>query len=251
MSPLRVFIVDDDQDFAESLALLIEGRGCEVELAFSGEEAIEKFRQQQAGKKPPFDITFMDVKLPGKDGVESFLEIRKFIPSARVVMMTGYSLEQLIERAVQHGAWGVLNKPLNVQKLLKMIEDIKPDGILIVDDDSEFVESIENLLVNNGYTVFVAENGQVAIERVQSNKIDILILDLRMPILNGLETYLELRRMGHILPTLIVTAYADQDTDDIDKLRSLSVSGILRKPFDPRELIEAVERLSQARRNEI
>ncbi len=98
VNTLRVFIVDDNQDFAESLALLIEGRGYDVELAFSGEEAIEKFHQQD------FDITFMDVKLPGMDGVESFVEIRKFERSARVVMMTGYSVEQLLEQAVEQGA---------------------------------------------------------------------------------------------------------------------------------------------------
>ena len=139
MNALRVFIVDDDQDFAESLALLLEGRGHQVELAFSGEEAIEKFGKQD------FDITFMDVKLPGKSGTESFLEMRKFKPSARVIMMTGYSVEQLLEQAVEHGALGVLNKPIDVQHMLHMLERIKPDGILVVDDDADFVASIENL----------------------------------------------------------------------------------------------------------
>ena len=70
--PIRVFIVDDDVDFAESLALVLEENNCEVKLASSGEEAINTF------KKLEFDITFMDVKMPGKNGVESFLEIRKF-----------------------------------------------------------------------------------------------------------------------------------------------------------------------------
>jgi two-component system response regulator HydG len=238
VNPLRVFIVDDDQDFAESLALLMEGRGYQVELAFSGEEAIAKFREQD------FDITFMDVRLPGKSGLESFWGIRKFKPSARVVMMTGYSVEQLLEQAVEHGAWGVLEKPIDVHQVLEMLENIKPEGILIVDDDPDFVESIKNLLVDNGYIVFVAENGQEAIGRIRSNGIDILILDLRLPILSGLETYLELKRIGHAIPTLIVTAYFDEYADDVDRLRSLSVSGVLRKPFDPRELLKAVERLA-------
>lgn len=252
MNPLRVFIVDDDRDFAESLTLLIEGRGYEVELAFSGEEAVEKFRQRD------FDITFMDVRLPGMDGVESFMEIHKLKPSARVVMMTGYSVEQLLERAVEQGAWGVLNKPIDVYRVLAMLEEVKPDGILIVDDDEDFVESVKDLLVSNGYTVCVARNGREAIERICSNgadnkrpadkrrPIDVLILDLRLPILSGLETYLELKKIGHALPTIIVTAYADEEADAIDRLRSLAVSGILRKPFDPRELLKAVERLSHA-----
>jgi two-component system response regulator HydG len=242
MHALRVFIVDDDQDFAESLALLVEGRGYQVELAFSGEEAIAKFREQD------FDITFMDVRLPGKSGTESFLEIRKFKPSARVVMMTGYSVEQLLEQAVEHGAWGVLDKPIDVHQLLEMLERIKPDGILVVDDDADFVESIRNLLVDEGYTVFVAKNGQEAIEHIRSNGIDILILDLRLPILNGLETYLELKRIGRAVPTLIVTAYFDDYADEVNRLRSLSISGILRKPFDPRDLLVAVERLAHTTR---
>ena len=240
MDTLRVFIVDDDQDFAESLALLIEGRGYQAEVAFSGEEAIAKFREQD------FDITFMDVRLPGKNGTESFLEIRKFKPSARVVMMTGYSVEQLLEQAIEHGAWGVLDKPIDVRQLLEMLERIKPDGILVVDDDADFVESIRSLLVDEGYTVFVATNGQAAVDRIRSNGVDILILDLRLPILSGLETYLELKRIGCAIPTLIVTAYFDDYTDDVNKLQSLSVSGILRKPFDPRDLLDAVERLARA-----
>ena len=241
MNALRVFIVDDDQDFAESLAMLLEGRGHHVELAFSGEEAVEKFRRQD------FDITFMDVRLPGKNGTESFLEIRKFKPSARVVMMTGYSVEQLLEQAVEHGAWGVLNKPIDVHQLLEMLERIKPDGILIVDDDVDFVESITYLLADEGYTVFVATNGKEAIKRIRSSGVDILILDLRLPILSGLETYLELKRIGRAVPTLIVTAYFDEYTDDVNRLRSLSVSGILRKPFDPRDLLDAVDHLARTR----
>jgi CheY-like chemotaxis protein len=92
----------------------------------------------------------------------------------------------------------------------------------------------------------VARNGQEAISRITSNGIDILILDLRMPVLGGLETYLELKRAGHVLPTIIVTAYADEEADNISTLRSLQVGGILRKPFDPRDLIDAVESLADA-----
>ena len=245
--PLRVFIVDDDQDFAKSLALLIRRRGHEVELAYSGEAAIERFRQQDASNERPFDITFMDVKLPGKNGVRSFMEIRQFNPTAKVVMMTGYSVEQLLEQAVEQGAWGVLTKPLDLQKLIEMIERIKPGGILIVDDNPEFVEIVKYMLVRNGYKVFAAGNGREAIERIRSTDIDILVLDLHLPILGGLDTYLELRKIGYAIPTLIVTAYADQNSEAIDKLRSLAVEGILKKPFPPNELLDAVDRLSRQR----
>lgn len=242
MKQIRVFIVDDDEDFAESMAIVLQGWDCEVELAHTGEEAIRKFQDKN------FDIAFMDVKLPGMNGVESFMEIRKNTPDARVVMMTGYSVEQLLDRAVKHGAWGVLHKPLDMEKVLDMLERIEPDGILIADDDPDFVESVRGLLESVGKTVFVATNGKEAVERILSNGIDVLILDLRMPVLNGLETYMELKRTGHTVPTIIVTAFADEEIGNIKKLRSMSVSGVLRKPFDTRELLETIERLSRAKK---
>ncbi len=241
MKKIKILVIDDDQDFAESLALVLEGRGYEVEVGHTGEEAIRKFRDND------FDIAFMDVKLPGKNGVESYMEIRKFKPDARVVMMTGYSVEQLLDKAVEKGAWGVLHKPLDMEKCLSMIEKIQPYGILITDDDLDFVMSIKQLLTSKGYSVFVATNGREAVERVLSTGIDVLILDLRMPVLNGLETYLELKKAGRAVPTIIITAFTDEETGTIERLRALSVSGVLRKPFDPRELLSAIERLVKQR----
>jgi two-component system response regulator HydG len=238
MKNLRVLVVDDDRDFAESLAYVLEPHVREVQLAFTGQEAVKKFRETN------FDIAFMDVMMPGKNGVESFLEIRKAKPEAKVVMMTGYSVEQLLDQAVEHGAWGVLHKPLDMNLTLAMLENIQPDGILIADDDPEFVESIRELLENEGYTVFVARDGKEAVDRIRNNGIDVLILDLHLPILSGLEVYLELKRTDDVVPTIIVTAYRREEEDALDKLRSLRVSGILLKPFDPRELLSAVEELA-------
>lgn len=236
MANTRILVVDDDQDFAEGLADILLQHGYEVELAFSGEEALEKFQ------KGPFDVTFMDVRLPGKNGVESFLEIRKAKPDARVIMMTGFSVEQLLEQAVENGAWAVLHKPFDPDKILKMLREIEPAGILIADDDPDTVEGICDLLENRGYKVFVARDGGEAVERVRRNGIlDVLILDLRMPVLNGLEVYLELRRTGHALPTIVITAYAKEESAALDQLQAFPVVGVLRKPFDPKDLLALVE----------
>ena len=140
MTKLRVFIVDDDIDFAESLAEVIARRGHSVELAHSGEDAVERFRDAE------FDIAFMDVKLPGMNGVESFFEIRKNKPDAKVMMMTGYSVENLLRQAIDNGALGVLRKPLDFDEVLEALKKVKPNGlVLIADDDPDFVASLENV----------------------------------------------------------------------------------------------------------
>ncbi|MDY7031425.1 MAG: response regulator [Thermodesulfobacteriota bacterium] len=239
MSKLDILVVDDDRDSAESLSDVLHLDGHRVEIAFKGEDAIKILKDRD------FDMTFMDVKLPGKNGVESFLEIRKIKPETRVIMMTGYSVEQLLTQAVKNGAWGVLHKPLEMNNVLKMLRKIKPDGILIADDDPDFVQAIRDVLENNGFKVLVAKNGREAVERVCSNEIDVLILDLRMPVLNGLDTYLELKKSGHGLPTIIVTAYAREEAEALKTLRSFSVTGILTKPFDPKDLLRSIENLSK------
>ncbi|MFH1194850.1 MAG: response regulator [bacterium] len=237
MKKLNILIVDDDRDFAESLAEVLELRGHDVDLVFDGEEAINKF----LGKV--YDITFMDVKLPGKNGVESYIEIRNIRPEAKVVMMTGYSVEQLLDQAVENGAWAILHKPLNMVTIFDMVDKIKPDGILIVDDDVDFVESIKSVLKTQGYNVYKAHNGQEAIQRVRENNIQFMILDLRLPILNGLEVYLELKKTGHKIPTIIATAFATEEKQMINDLQSLTITGILNKPFNPQTLLDLLSDL--------
>ena len=235
MSPLKIFIVDDNQDFAESLADLLELDGHEVELAFDGETAIENFRNQN------YDITFMDVKLPGLNGVESFFEIRKINPQARVVMMTGYSVEQLISQAVENGALGVLSKPIGMSQILEQLEKIKPNGIiLLADDDQDFLCSLKDILTAHNYRVLIARTGPEAVNRILTNNIDVLILDLKLPLLSGLEVYLTLKEYGLMIPTIIVTGYPLEEADNIDKLRSMSISGCFIKPFAPQALLDTI-----------
>ncbi len=237
MKKLRILIVDDNQDFAESMSDVLELEGYKVEIALNGEDAVKIFREQD------FDITFMDVKLPGKNGVESYREIRKFKPDSRVVMMTGYSVENLLDQAVKEGAWDVLHKPLEMDNVLQMLSKVKPDGILIADDEPDFIETIKQILVINGYKVFTAYNGKEAVDKIKKNSIDVLILDLQMPVLNGLDTYLELKRLKIAVPTIIVTAFAKEESDTLNRLRSLSITGILNKPFEPKELLQVLESL--------
>ena len=88
-SALSILVVDDDIDNASSLGELFEMEGHHVRVVHSGEDAIIAYCREN------FDVAFMDVMMPGMNGVESFLEIRRLKPAARVFMMTGYSVEEL------------------------------------------------------------------------------------------------------------------------------------------------------------
>jgi len=117
MAQMKVMIVDDDRDLAEGLAELLELHGYAVELAINGQEAVERSR------KADYDVTFMDVRMPVMNGVDSFFEIRRIRPQARIVMMTGFK-EEVVNKALAAGAVGLLNKPFAIDKMLQQLAAI-------------------------------------------------------------------------------------------------------------------------------
>jgi DNA-binding response OmpR family regulator len=231
----RVLIVDDDVDHAESLADVLDMRGHSVELAHSGEEAIASFRSGE------FDLVLLDVKLPGINGVETFLELKKIRPSARVMMMTGFSLEQLIAQAIENGALGVLYKPFAATELLATLGQVTVrGGILVADDDPDFVDSIVPILEAADYDLRIAVNGREALVELDRRMPDCLILDLGLAVLAGPEAMTRLIETCGTLPTIIVTgAYGAEASESIAGF-GLRTHGLLQKPFNPRELLAAV-----------
>lgn len=229
----RVLIVDDDTDHAESLADVIEMRGHEVQMARTGEEGVACFRDQG-----PFDFVLMDVKLPGMNGVDTFLELRKINPAARVMMMTGFSVEQLVAQAIEGGALGVLHKPFPATHILELLVKVKPPSrVLIADDDPDFVESIVPILQKVGYDVRVARTGAEALDKMLEEQIDCLLLDLRMPVMSGAELYARLMEAGRTVPTILVS----EGREAAEDARLRKTCGMLFKPFDPNALLSAIE----------
>lgn len=237
--PLRILVVDDDTDAADSLAELFEMEGHDVQVAYSGESAIEAYRQGD------FDIAFMDIMMPGKNGVESFFEIRKMRPDAKVYMMTGFSVEQLVQQAIENGAMGVLSKPLDLQKVVAVVDEVKPEGVvLIAEDDPNFGPELADMIAQGGYACKLAVDGQEAMDCMSCDEIDILILDLKLPVIDGIEVYTRLKGSERTVPTIIITGQEDGHSDTLQAIKDVKVTGILNKPFDPGVLLDQLKKLA-------
>lgn len=232
---LRILVVDDDEDNANSLGELFELEGHAVTVAHSGEDAIAAYVSES------FDLTFMDVMMPGLNGVESFMEIRKLRPEARVYMMTGYSVEQLLQQALDHGAMGVLTKPIDIDRLFRTLDEVKPSGIvLIADEDPTFGEQLKQLMDGAGMRCDL-------LRRETDVLLDgdaMAIIDIGKPLIHSVELYTRLRRQGHMRPAIIVTKPGLQGGDALDALRDVAVTGILNKPFDPMILLQRLDFLA-------
>ena len=113
---LNILVLDDNVDNADALAELLEMEEHKVRVAYSGQDAIDAYNSM------PFDLGFFDVMMPGKNGVESFLEIRAERPDAKIYFMTGYSADDLLKRAMASGAMGVFSKPVDLPQVLDAVE---------------------------------------------------------------------------------------------------------------------------------
>ncbi len=115
MSPSKLLIVDDDRDFADGLAEVMEMLGHLVDVAFTGRAGVE------AATGNDYDAVVMDVGLPDLSGVDGLLEILEVKPETRCFLMSGYSAAQVEERAGGLGALELLTKPFDPEALSQRI----------------------------------------------------------------------------------------------------------------------------------
>ena len=133
MKPIRVLVTDDDHDYADGMAELIESEGYKAFVAYSGQQALEIMETEK------IDVVFLDVKMPGMDGIETFKAIRKQKPKTRIAMMTGYNDESLKESGLDSKSTDILRKPINMEDLIAAIESGGLEKlILIVNDNTDF-----------------------------------------------------------------------------------------------------------------
>ncbi len=116
--------------------------------------------------------------------------------------------------------------------------------ILVVEDDKEIREGIEIYLNNQGYVVFQAENGKKGLEIVESQEIHLAIVDIMMPVMDGVTMLMKLRMMNYEFPVIMLSA----KSEEVDKIMGLNMGAddYVTKPFTPLELIARVN--SQLRR---
>jgi two-component system, NtrC family, response regulator HydG len=234
---LRILVVDDDVDNAHSLGELFEMEGHRPKVVHSGEDAIAAYVDHH------FDLAFMDVMMPGLNGVESFLEIKKQKANAKVFMMTGYSVEELLRQAISEGALGVLNKPMDSNALLSLVNDVGKDGVVVAPAfGPNYAQNVYHMMAKSGFKCRIVNRPVPIIEQQTNN--ELIILDLKSSLIESVGFYSDLRRANHLPATIILTSEVESSVATPDALRDLTVTGILNKPFDPLELISRLDALA-------
>jgi DNA-binding NtrC family response regulator len=134
----KVLLVDDEEEFVETLAERMRNRGMDVETSNSGSAALDLIDDDS------YDVVVLDLKMPGMDGLEALERIKKRRPEIQVVLLTGHATVEKGVEAMKRGALEFLEKPIDLSKLSEVIHKAKAEKMILVDEDTE--ERIKEIL---------------------------------------------------------------------------------------------------------
>lgn len=122
VEPMRVLVVDDEEEFVHTLVERLNLRGLEVEGVTSGADALERI---EAGR---FDVVLLDLKMPGLGGLDVIREIKEARPGVAVILLTGHGSAQDAEAGISLGAFDYLMKPIKIEELMRKLLKASDSG---------------------------------------------------------------------------------------------------------------------------
>jgi DNA-binding NtrC family response regulator len=118
MSIAKILLVDDEVPFVETMIKRLTKREMDVIAAYNGAEALAKLKEQ-----PRIEVVILDVKMPGMDGIETLMEIKKAHPLVEVIMLTGHATVESAIDGMKKGAFDYLMKPSDIEVLVSKVAE--------------------------------------------------------------------------------------------------------------------------------
>jgi DNA-binding NtrC family response regulator len=140
---IKILLVDDEMDFVETLAERLQLRDFDVTTALNGQDALKLVKERD------FDVIFLDVKMPGMDGIEALKQIKNLKSLPQVVMLTGNATVETAIEGMKVGAFDYIMKPVVTENLIEIINK----AYKIVEDQKERIRKAEvnNILRKRGW----------------------------------------------------------------------------------------------------
>lgn len=241
----KVLLIEDEEVARKALAKVIEKEGWQVITAKDGEEGLELFKREQP------EVVITDLRLPKIDGIEVMHTVKKILPSTEVILITAFGDYDTAITALREGAFDYLKKPIDVNELILSLgrakekiyarKNIPPfPTILLAEDEESTRERLSRVLSKEGWKVLPASDGEEAMSIFENNKIDIAVIDIKMPKKDGLTCLHEMRKITTDFEAIILTGYGDESAA-IQAMRDGAVN-FIRKPIDLDQLIVAIQR---------
>ena len=269
----RALVVDDNENARLVLADMLAGMSFVIDQASSGQTGVSAVVNAQAAGTP-YDIVFLDWHMPGMDGIEAAIQIRA-LPLERtphLVIVTAYGREEVVLGASAAKLEDVLVKPVSASTLFDSVARIfggaprqapkqidtpseltnslgtlRGARILLVEDNILNQEVAFEMLRDSGFVVDLAENGEIALGKVKHASYDIVLMDMQMPVMDGVTATREIRKLPGLAALPIVAMTANAMDGDRQRCIAAGMNDHLAKPIEPDDLWRALLKWIKAR----
>ncbi|NHQ85453.1 response regulator [Iodobacter sp. HSC-16F04] len=259
-----VLVVDDNSDSARVLADLLVSMTFRPVVTLSGMAAIAALAQASAAGDP-FKVVFLDWRMPQMGGKETALAIQEMaLPvMPRLIVVTAYGREEVLSEVNPAAVDEILIKPVNasqlfdttmrvldakeVHELVREYHEVDLSGILgarilLVEDNDLNQQVGMDLLQDAGFIVDLAENGQQALNKVQQVSYDLVLMDMQMPVMDGIAATQKIREWPDFASLPIVAMTANAMQADQERCAAAGMNGHVAKPIEPHDLWMALLR---------
>jgi CheY-like chemotaxis protein len=264
-----VLVVDDNEANRRILMGILGHWRMEAAEVDGGAEALTALRDASA-RDEPFHLILLDALMPEMDGFQVLEQIRRepAIDRPAILMLSSADQRGSLARCRQLGAAAYLVKPIRPSELLAAMENALPDSkakrhvvrqaatvlstapgpqarglrILVTEDNPVNQLLAVRVLQKAGHTTAVADNGQEALEALERETFDLVLMDVQMPVMNGFQATAAIRakeqETGRHLPIVAMTAHAMKG--DREKCFEAGMDGYVSKPIETDELFKAI-----------
>jgi two-component system sensor histidine kinase/response regulator len=268
----RVLIIDDNAQAREIESSMLTSMTFKVHEAPSGQEGIEMVKQA-VERHEPYDIVFVDWQMPGLDGIETGKRIRALPGLAappHLVMVTAYGREEVMKQAEEASFDNVLIKPVTPSMLFDSavqalgtdrqtvrevetrpevsLDQFRGARVLLVEDNELNQEVAMGLLETTHMTIDVADDGEIAVRMVGEHDYDLVLMDMQMPVMDGISATKAIRSNPRFSALPIVAMTANAMEGDRERCLQAGMNDHVSKPIDPDALYAAVSRWVKPRR---
>ncbi|NVO08042.1 MAG: response regulator, partial [Rhodoferax sp.] len=265
---LRLLVVDDNAGALQSMAENLQAMTFQIATASSGAQALQAVLAAE-DEGQPFAMVIVDWLMPGMDGIETIAQIRSLALQSppKLAIATAHGREEVMHQAKEAGIDTVLIKPISASLLFDSLmralgDPQEPDSALVIKPDTS-LESLapirgarvllaednainqlvaSELLIDAGLVVDVAENGQLAVALACAKPYDIILMDMQMPLMDGLEATQEIRRHTALAGLPIVAMTANVMDSDRQRCQEAGMNDFVAKPIEPDELFRVLVR---------
>jgi DNA-binding response OmpR family regulator len=233
-----ILIVEDDPDVANLVKKQLEDGGYRVSILGRGGSVVSKVE----AKRP--DLIILDLILPDVGGLEVLQDLKGNTATADVPVIV-LSIAQDDGTTWNLGAVDYLTKPVQGNELLQSVEKALTwqGRVLVVEDDPDTAGLLSATMRQIGFTPLVAANGYEALALARRYRPDLILLDLRLPGMDGYESLTHLKRdiVTQTIPIITVSAHVSNAEQERNRLIALGATSFLPKPFSVEDLLAEVE----------